>query len=349
MNHKLLQNYFLFIVLIVALALAFFVFRPFINVLILAVVFAVAFQPLHRKISKFFSDNSPNLSAFLTASLIIVVILIPVIGISSQILREAIQLYPYLTVGGGFNNALDFFNGVSDYLRGYFPAIGQLSFDVDIYLKQGLNLLIQNIGSVFSNAAKFFVDGLVFLFAIFYLLRDGDKLSKIIVLVSPLSDNDDRAVLRKLERAVNSVVKGNLVVAVVQGVLCSIGFMLFGVPSPVLWGMTAAIAALIPGFGTSLVLIPAILFLFMTGSASAAVGLLVWGVLAVGLIDNYLGPKLVGKNTNLHPFVVMLSVIGGIIFFGPLGFILGPLTISLLFALIDIFLFISGSPEKAVL
>jgi len=152
--------------------------------------------------------------------------------------------------------------------------------------------------------------------------------------------------LDKLERSVNSVIKGNLVVAAVQGVMCSAGFIIFGVPSPILWGMTAAVAALVPGVGTSLVIIPAILFLFLTGSVSMALGLFLWGVVAVGLIDNYLGPKLIGKNTNLHPLLVMLSVIGGLLFFGPIGFILGPLTISLFFAIVDIFLLVSGSPRQ---
>jgi len=104
-----------------------------------------------------------------------------------------------------------------------------------------------------------------------------------------------------------------------------------------LWGVVAALSALIPGIGTSLVLGPGILYLFTVGATTQAVGLLIWSVVAVGLIDNSLGPKLVGKGMRLHPLMVLLSVFGGLAFFGPAGIFLGPLCISLLFALLSIY------------
>ncbi|OQW98324.1 MAG: hypothetical protein BWK74_04780, partial [Desulfobacteraceae bacterium A6] len=135
---------------------------------------------------------------------------------------------------------------------------------------------------------------------------------------------------------INSVIKGNLTVAVIQGALTSAGFAVFGIPNAVLWGSVTAIAALIPGVGTSLVLIPAILFLFLSGKFLSGFGLLAWGAGAVGLVDNFLGPKLVGRGMQMHPFIILLSVLGGIGFFGPIGFLLGPLAISLLFAFLEI-------------
>jgi len=113
----------------------------------------------------------------------------------------------------------------------------------------------------------------------------------------------------------------------------------------VLWGSVTAIAALIPGVGTSLVLIPAILFLFISGRFFPGFGLLIWGAGAVGLVDNFLGPKLVGRGMRMHPFIILLSVLGGIGFFGPVGFLLGPLTISLFFAFFEIYSSIKP-PEK---
>jgi predicted PurR-regulated permease PerM len=169
------------------------------------------------------------------------------------------------------------------------------------------------------------------------LLRDGQKLKAAVVSLSPLSDADNEFIARKLERAINSAVKGNILIALIQGVLTTAGFLIFGVPSALLWGSLAAIAALIPGIGTALVLAPAIVFLFLAGEMVSGIGLTLWGMTAVGLIDNFLGPKFVGRGVQLHPLIILLSVLGGVGFFGPIGFLLGPLIISLLFALIDIY------------
>src|SRR6185369_1295230 len=109
------------------------------------------------------------------------------------------------------------------------------------------------------------------------------------------------------------------------------------VPHPALWGSFAVIAALIPGIGTSLIIVPGVLYLFFTSTNLYALGLFIWGVLAVGLIDNYLGPILVHRGVNIHPFLILLSVMGGLIFFGPIGFIAGPLVVALLFALLEIY------------
>ena len=125
--------------------------------------------------------------------------------------------------------------------------------------------------------------------------------------------------------------------AATQGVVSGIGLSLFGVPNPVLWGVVAGFAALIPTLGTSLVLIPAALFLLTKGAFVAAIGLFIWALFAVGLIDNFLSPRLVGKGAQLHPLLVLLSVLGGISLFGPAGLILGPLCSSLLLALLSIY------------
>ena len=133
--------------------------------------------------------------------------------------------------------------------------------------------------------------------------------------------------------------------ALIQGILTAVGFTFFGIPNATLWGSVAAITALIPGIGTALVLLPAILYLYFSGETLFAVGLLLWGMTAVGLVDNFLGPKLVERGMRLHPFLILLSVLGGVGFFGPLGFLLGPLVLSLLFALIEIYFAIKKEHE----
>jgi predicted PurR-regulated permease PerM len=204
---------------------------------------------------------------------------------------------------------------------------------------------VQNLGTIFAGVGQALLGFFLGLMAFYYLLKDGKKLTRAVVALSPLPDAYDEEILNKLAQAVNSVVKGSLVIAAIQGVLTGTGLMIFNVPNPALWGSVAAVAALIPGIGTSLVLLPAIVYLFLTGPIGSAIGLFVWGVIIVGLVDNVLGPKLIGQKVAVHPFLILLAVIGGLGFFGPIGFLFGPLVLSLLFALIEIYrLFPSPNP-----
>lgn len=336
MNDRKPQLYFLLIILAGTFVLAFFIFRPFLYALTLAMVFAIVLQPVYQKILRM-TYGRQGLSALAATLLFVIFIFTPLIFLGVQIFQEAQQVYFSLIENGGGNAVLSIFNGLLDSFQNYFPAQQKFSLNIDQYLKQGLSWLIQHIGSIFGSFAKMAVSSFVFLFALYYLLKDGHKFKTAIVALSPLADAHDEAVSQKLGMTINSVVRGNLLIALMQGALTSVGFVILGVPNAVLWGSVAAIAALIPGIGTMLVLVPAILFLFLKGDMFSGVALTAWGVVAVGLIDNFLGPKLVGRGMQLHPLIILLSVIGGIGFFGPIGILLGPLSISLFFALLDIY------------
>lgn len=324
MNANTLRPYFLIALIAVFSILTFFIFRPFLIVLVFAAVFAVVLQPLYRNILLRMS-GSPGLAAFITMMITVVCILIPLTFITMQIASEAQSLYVSIAESGG-----------ETYLNTVIKSISVDQVSVDKYVKDGLAWLVQNLGGAFSGAAKLLLSFFIFLIALYYFLRDGEKLKRTIIDVSPLADTDDNAVLARLEQAVNSVIRGSLTIALIQGVLTSIGFALSGVPNSILWGVVAAFAALIPGVGTSLVLAPGVAYLFIIGATAPAIGLLVWSVVAVGMIDNLLGPRLVGKGMRIHPLIVLLSVFGGLAFFGPAGIFLGPLCTSLLFALISI-------------
>jgi len=330
------QLYFLLAILAGTFVLTFFVFRPFLYTLILAMVFATVLQPVYQKILKF-TGGKQEFSSLITILIVIIFIFTPLVFLSIQIFKEAEQLYSSLATSGGKNAILDIFNNLQNSFQNYFPATKEISLNFDQYIKQGLDWLIQNLGSIFGSFAKMAVSSFLFLVSLYYLLKDGKKLKAAVIDLSPLVDTDDETIFQKIETAVGSVLKGSLLIALIQGILTSIGFIIFGVPNAILWGSVAAIAALIPGIGTALVLTPAIFFLLLNGEIFQGVGLVLWGVVAVGLVDNFLGPKLVGRGMKLHPLIILLSAIGGIGFFGPIGFILGPLSASLLFALLDIY------------
>lgn len=344
MPHKKLELYFLLLLLLITFTVTFFIFKPFLYTLFLAIIFATVFAPVHARVLKL-TKSRYSLAALISTIIVLIVVVVPLTLLSIQIFQEASQLYDSLINSNGSNNLPHTVNTVVENINTVSPVPIDFTFDINQYSKQGLSWLLQNFGSLFTNVAKALIAVFIFLVALYCLFKDGEKLKQSVIVLSPLRDTYDEMVFKKLSIAVNSVVRGNLTVAVVQGVLTAVGFGFFGIPNMTLWGSTAAVASLIPGFGTSLVIIPGVIYLLATGQVFFAVALLIWGMTAVGLIDNFLGPKLAEKGTRLHPFLILLSILGGIAFFGPLGFLLGPLTLSLLFALFEIYFAISKNQE----
>ena len=344
MNHLKSELYFLPILLAGIFILAFFIFKPFLYALTLAIIFATVFRPLYKKILTVTRDRK-GFSALLATISVFVVVVAPLTFLGIQILKEATELYSSLTISGGTTDLSRSIGDMIQNLKRLSPVPIEFSVDVNQYLKQGLSWLLQHLGPLFANVAKAMMSVFIFLIALYYLFKDGYKLKTVIIALSPLQDIHDETIFNKLTLAINSVIKGNLIVALVQGILTAVGFTIFGVPNATLWGSVAAIAALIPGIGTALVLLPAILYLYFSGETLFSAGLLLWGITAVGLIDNFLGPKLSSRGMRLHPFLILLSILGGISFFGPLGFLLGPLVLSLLFALLEIYFAIRKEHE----
>lgn len=337
------QHYFFLVILIGVVVLTVLIFYPYLTSLLLAVVFSVMFRPLHRWVSRIFSrgNQASSLSTFITLAIVAVLVITPLIFLAKQIYVESEHLYFSLTEEGQRSALIESLNNFSQALSvklfNVFPAYDFNSLNVTNYIQNFLEWSFANLDTIFSSVTRFALEIFIMLFALFYLLRDGGKLKQSLILVSPLPDNHDEKIFMKLKQAIRSVVVGSLAVSFIQGVLMGIGFTIFGVPNPALWGSFAVISALIPGIGTSLVLIPGVLYLFFASTSLHAVGLLVWGMVAVGLIDNYLGPILVNRGVHVHPFLILLSVMGGLVFFGPIGFIAGPLIVALLFALLEIY------------
>lgn len=332
MNEKSLQVGFLLACLAGAIVLSIVLYAPFLSVLAVAAMAAVIMHPMHMRLSKLLRGKE-TLSAFLTVLTVVALLLGPVTVISLQVFSETADLYADVTA-----NRLTYVRSVERVvLEVVHPLNPGFRLNTESYIQQGLGWITSHLGRLFSGTLEVLFSLFLFLVAFYYLLKDGPRFMKAVMALSPLSDRYDQAVFDRMSLAVNSMVRGQLFVATLQGFLTGIGFAIFGVPSPALWGAVAALCALIPGFGTSLVIIPGIIVLFATGHLWQAFGLIVWGALAVGLIDNLLGPTLIGRGAKIHPLFVLFAVLGGLLFYGPMGFLLGPLTISLLFALLDIY------------
>lgn len=323
-------RYFFFGILFLTLGITTAIFLPFLTVLVLAISLAVVLHPLYSWFVKVFKKSW--FSALLTMAVFILVICTPLFFIGSVIFEESRDLYGKIANGAGYGMYIENINGA---ISKYLPE----GFDVNIQEKVGdlVALVSDNIANIFTKTLNTIFSFLLLILATFYLLRDGQKYRKGLIVLSPLSDTDDEKVLNKLKDAINGVVKGYLFIGLLQGILMGIGLTIFSVPNAALLGLLAGISSLIPSIGTSLVGVPVIIYLFATGDTAGAIGFTVWATALVGMVDNLLTPILVGRKVHLPPFVVLFAVLGGIALLGPVGILIGPLVISLLYALLSIY------------
>jgi len=323
------QMIFSIIISIAVLALVLMVFWPFLNVIALSIIMAVLLHPVFAFINK--KIKSRAVSAGITIFLLVVVIVVPLGFIINNIISEAQNLYATVSNASALS---------SDQLTGWIEGKVQVyvpNFTVDArgYLAAFSSWIVSKLSGVFSETLDFVFKLALSFVALFYFLKDGESLKRHALSLSPWSKDRDMVVVSSIETSIKSVVIGSLAIALVQGILIGIGFSITGVPNPTLWGTVGAICALIPGVGTAIVWIPAVLYLFFTGDTTWPwVVQLAWSLLLVSLVDNFLGPMIIQKGVNIHPLLILFSVLGGIQLFGPEGFLLGPLVLSLLFVLI---------------
>lgn len=340
MNTTKDRAHFLLALLIGALVLGFMVMQPFLNTIALAVIFAVVLHPLFLQIKKRVGNNA-GLAAFVALIVGSLLVIIPIGAVGTLVVSEATSAYSNLVSGASRTSAEQVATSVGAWLEPHVPGASvyahTISAELNTYVTQSLQWLVARTGDAFASILGLLLRLLIFLMALYYFLKEGGALEKMLITKSPLRDEDASLIFKQLSRTISSVVKGSLAIACIQGILAGIGFVIFGVPNAALWGISTAVAALIPGVGTSLVLVPAVIYLFAIGSTAPALGLLLWGSLLVGLIDNFLAPRLMGKGAQLHPLVILLSVLGGVVLYGPVGIFLGPLTISFLFAVYTVY------------
>jgi len=327
-----LSIYFFSGLLLVSIILVGLLFYPYLNVFVLSLVLAVFFRPMYRKIEGFFGGKKA-IAAVISTIIAFAILLGPVAFVATRIFSEAKNIYLSLASGG---DIFSYF-GASNFESWLRTAVPHLNIDIETYVRQIASWIMQNAGATITTATNVVFNTFLSMIVLYYCFKDGHRFRSLALRISPLPNRYDEEIISKLSQTVNSIIRGSLVIALIQGVLTGVGFSIFGVPNAVLWGSIAAVAALLPGIGTSIVSIPAIIYLFVSGNIPQGIGLLIWAGTAVGLIDNVLGPKLMGSGAKIHPVLILISVLGGLRFFGAVGFLAGPLIISLLSSLFHIY------------
>ena len=321
-NQKI-QGYFLTGLLTLSILLVFLIFRPYIPVLLFAFVLAVIFKPVHNAIYNRIGKHAV-VASILTTLLVVLSIMIPIAIFSSLVFRELSSSNLHFSFADLSNIRLPGFIENSD-------------FDLQAYVADFLGNFAKNLGALLSDAVKLFVFLGLTILSLIYFFKDGEKIAESTLRTLPFTNQQGTKLRTDVTSGIRAIIGGYILVAVIQGILSGVGFWVFGIPSPALWAFLAVIAALVPTFGTSLVNIPAVIFLFLNGQTGAAIGLLIWYILAVSLIDNFVGPKFISGRVNIHTLLIIFSIIGGLQFFGPIGFVLGPLVTIFAWSVFEIF------------
>lgn len=340
MQAPTLQRVFFLGVLAVSAVLAALVAYPYAITLVVAAVLAVMFDPVHRWFVR--GMRSETLAATSTVVLIVLVFLVPLVFFGGEAAREGLQVYASLALPEGLTSTAASAGIVTVHdLIAYLPApFARFIPDVSIPLAPVLSSvathavsgLVALVGAITGTIIGF----VIMLISTFYFLRDGRRFMRLVSDAVPLKNEYNALIGQKLHRAAISVVRGTLLVALGQGIVAGLSFWFFAVPHAALWGAATVVASLVPIVGPLLTLLPAVAYLALVGNLPAALGLLLWTICFVGLVDSFIRPHLITRTSQLHPLLVLLSVLGGLSVFGPAGFLVGPLVLSFFLALLEL-------------
>ena len=334
----ILQNRF-FLLLLLAVTLAFmWVLWPFYGAVFWGAIFALMFNPLFVYLLKRMPGRRTG-AAMATVTIILLLVILPLGLIVASLVQEATAVYQRMQ-SGDFNLGV-YFQQVYTLLPAWVLALlervglgstGLILERLSASLSKGSQFLATQALSIGQDAFDFIVSFFVMLYLMFFLLRDGAALSRQIEKAVPLEAGIRHELAGKFVTVIRATVKGNVAVAALQGALGGLTFWMLGIHAPVLWGTLMAFLSLLPAVGAALVWGPVAIYFLVTGAIWKGLILTAVGVLVIGLVDNILRPVLVGKDTKMPDYVVLLSTIGGMALFGLNGFVIGPVIVAMFLA-----------------
>jgi predicted PurR-regulated permease PerM len=308
---------------------------PFYGAVFWAVILGILFAPLQRRMQLKFGWQR-NLTSLLTLSICLVIAILPVIILSVLLVQEGAALYKSIESG-----ELDIAGYVTHFkhsLPPYFQhlldrfGVGELNGLREKIIKSavtGNEFVATQVFSFGQGTFDFVVSFFIMLYLLFFFLRDGAELARKVRSAVPLQEHQKRRLQLKFNRVVRATVKGNLLVAITQGALGGLIFWFLDIPSALLWAVLMAFLSLLPAVGAGIVWAPVAVFFLFTGAIWQGVVLGLFGVFVIGLVDNVLRPILVGKDTKMPDYLILISTLGGLAIFGLNGFVIGPLIAAL--------------------
>jgi predicted PurR-regulated permease PerM len=342
--HTRFARLFFGVITLLVLYFSYLIIKPYLLDIFMALVLFFTAKPLYHALTRLLRGYKALASA-LTCLILLLVILIPLFSLMSIIANQALEFSSQVTKGMQYG---DLWNWVSAKIDAFKLYLIHLNLPVppgDINLAQIVQTTVTKASAfVYTNAiglirgfTVFFFDLLLTLFITFFMFLQGDDFIQAIKQLSPLDPVHNDEILRETEVTIKATLWGTVIVAFAQGTLGGVGFLIFGLPQPAFWGTVMIPASVIPVVGSTIIWGPAAVYLLLTGHITAGVGLIIWGGVVVSVIDNVLKPILMKGSGETPSIFILFSILGGLTYFGMIGFILGPLILSFLLSLLRIY------------
>ncbi|MBU2639515.1 MAG: AI-2E family transporter [Nanoarchaeota archaeon] len=306
------HKYFKLIFFIAVAYLIFLLIKPFISIVLGSVVLSYAFYPVYKRINT--KVKNEHLCSALTTIIIFLIILLPLIFVLNVLTVESISAYQTI-------KSQDFSKFTTTLLDEKFSTyIQEIINRVLLFFVEVSSKLVLSIPSIALNFFLLF-------FLIYYLLKDGKIIAENLKAYLPFSNKQE--IYTRFDKLTRALIYGTILIAIIQGIAGGLGFLIFKIPSAILWGFAMGVASFIPLVGTAIIWLPAGIFKLIQGDLVSGIGIILFGALIVGSIDNLVRPYLVSAKAKVHPAVVLLGVLGGLKLFGFTGIIIGPLFLAL--------------------
>ncbi|PNX47350.1 MAG: hypothetical protein BV456_11120 [Thermoplasmata archaeon M8B2D] len=318
-------------VLLACLVIAvFLILRPVLIAIIVALILAFIFSPVYKWIYKV--TGWRNISAFIILLFLLLLILLPIWFLTPILLKQSFSIFQY-------TQQIDYVKPLKSLFPRFFTSdefSSEVGSILSSFTSKVANSFVNSLSNFILNFPTIALQLLVVLFTFFYVLRDEKQFVDYVKGILPFSKEVEKKLFDYSRGITASVIYGQVVIGIIQGIIAGIGFFIFGVSNALFLALLAILAGIFPIIGTAVIWLPVAIFLFIAGNVTQGWGVIVFGLIS-STVDNFLRPIIVARRTNIHSGILLISMIGGVFFFGVLGFILGPLIISYLIILLEIY------------
>ncbi len=318
------------ILLIALIVLSFFLIKPVLMSIVIALILAFIFTPVYDLLYKYI--RSKNIAAAIIVFFLILIIILPIWFLTPILIEQAFKIFQA-------SEQVDFITP----LKSIFPALfasEQFSSEIGSILSSFTSRVgdsvVNSLAQIIFNFPTISLQLLVVFFTFFFVLRDKKELVAYVKTLLPFSKDVEKKIFEHTKGITSSVLYGQVIVGIIQGIAAGLGFFIFGVPNALFLTLIASMAGIFPIIGTTIVWFPVAVYLFIGGNTFAAAGVVFFGLIS-STVDNFLRPMIVSRRTKIHSAIILISMIGGLFLFGILGFILGPLIISYLLIVLEIY------------
>ncbi len=314
---------------------------PFSAAILWAGVITLWFYPVYRRILALLHGRE-GLAASIMTLFTLLLVIGPAIILLSVLVSQTVELYQWAAEGITSGAIMEYWNRISTVISRKLLTLPLLA-DIDVRdmvinaLRKFSSGMASQVGALLRDTLLLLFNLFIMLTALFFFFRNGERYYRTAVDLIPFSSDQKISIAKKLHDTFTAVINGMFLIALGQGVMTGIGFALFGIPLPVLWGFLTVVLSLLPFGGAALIWIPGALYLFATKATLQGILLSIWGILLVSLPDNFIRPILIGKKTNMPTLFLFFGILGGLQVYGFLGILFGPLIVTLLTAFIQIY------------